>query len=133
MINLKFFVQLDLLFLGTGRQRAGSGGGKTFGILRRRRPANKSNEGKDNKSPASDHITLFMWSDAGRLRRWEQKKSAPLRGVEGLMQPVPAHNKTYCLHKGRLDLSSRVRRGFLQAFCRPRCPPFAGFKEIMHG
>jgi hypothetical protein len=31
------------------------------------------------------------------LRRWEQKKSAPLRGVDGLMQPVPAHNNTYRL------------------------------------
>jgi hypothetical protein len=32
------------------------------------------------------------------LHRRKQKKSAPLRGVDGLMQLVPAHNKFYRLH-----------------------------------
>jgi hypothetical protein len=32
------------------------------------------------------------------LHRREQKKSAPIRGVDGLMQPVPAHIKLYRLH-----------------------------------
>jgi len=37
--------KLDPQFSGIGRQREGGGGGKTFGIPRRRRPADNSNEG----------------------------------------------------------------------------------------
>jgi hypothetical protein len=32
------------------------------------------------------------------------------------MQLVLAHNKIYCIHISRLDLSSRARHGTLQAF-----------------
>jgi len=38
-----------------GRQRERSGGGKTFGIPRRRRLAINGNEGRDNKSPAPQY------------------------------------------------------------------------------
>jgi len=63
------------------------------------------------------------------LRRWEQKIGDLLRGVEGLMQPVPAHNNIYHIHIGWLDLSSQARRGTLQAFWRSRQPPPAGFLQ----
>jgi hypothetical protein len=46
-----------------------------------------------------------------RILPREQRKSAPLRGVDRLMQPVPAHNKIYCLQYSWLDLSSQARRG----------------------
>jgi hypothetical protein len=43
-----------------GRQRERSGGGKTFGIPRRRRPAGNSNEGRDNKSPVPQYDNTIV-------------------------------------------------------------------------
>jgi murein DD-endopeptidase MepM/ murein hydrolase activator NlpD len=59
-----------------------------------------------------------------RILPWEQKKSTPSRGVDGLMQPVPAHNNIYRTHIGRLDLSSRARRG-RDEDCRTKTPWYA--------
>jgi len=52
------------------------------------------------------------------------------------MQPVPAHNNIYRIHIGRLDLSSRARRGqmFPPAAGAPAAPPPAKlFRKTVAG
>jgi hypothetical protein len=77
---------------------------------------------------SSPNLNFTPWSPLAG----EHITSALSKGVDGLMQPVPAHNNIYRVHIGRLDLSSRARRGQMFSLAagpppaRPRAPPSAG-------
>jgi len=73
---------------------------------------------------SSPNLNFTRWSPPAG----EHITSALPKGVDGLMQPVPAHNNIYRVHIGRLDLSSRARRGqmFSLAAGQPTTPPPAG-------